>query len=85
MMMMMMMMIIFRSREKNSDIVEIYTWLTDNNMVAHPDKSETMMFGSKHALKKECEVDIYLDKTKLKEMSSYKYLGVVTSEVNLEI
>ena len=39
--------------------------LTDNEMVAHPDKSETMMVGSKHALKKECQVNIYLDKTKL--------------------
>ena len=46
-------------------------------MVAHRDKSETMKVGSKHALKKECEVDIYLDITKLKEVSSYKYLGEV--------
>ena len=44
-----------------------------------------MKVGSKHALKKECQVNIYLDKTKLKEVSSCKYLWLVTCDVMLEI
>ena len=46
----------------NSNLVEIHvhTWLTHNEMVAHPDKSETMKAGTQHALKKVHEVDIYL-------------------------
>jgi threonine dehydratase len=45
-------------------------------MVAHPGKSETMKIGTKHAIKKAGELDIYLKDHKLKEVTSYKYLGV---------
>ena len=60
----------------NSDLKDINDWLSNNEMVVHPVKSEAMKIGTKQALKKAGGTEIKLNDQKLKEVSYCKYLGV---------
>ena len=60
----------------NSDLKDINDWLSNNEMVVHPVKSEAMKIGTKQALKKAGGTEIKLNDHKLKEVSYCKYLGV---------
>lgn len=52
-------------------------------MVTHPGKLETMKVGSKHSIEKAGKIDMVLKEHRLKEVSSYNYLGVyVDSSMN---
>ena len=67
----------------NSDLKDINDWLSNNEMVVHPVKSEAMKIGTKQALKKAGGTEIKLNDHKLKEVSYCKYLGVfVDSSLN---
>ena len=67
----------------NSDLKDINDWLSNNEMVVHPVKSEAMKIGTKQALKKADGTEIKLNDHKLKEVSYCKYLGVfVDSSLN---
>lgn len=60
----------------NEDLVCVEKWLVENEMVAHPGKSEVMKIGSRPALKNTTDVVINYNSHKLKEVNTYKYLGV---------
>lgn len=62
----------------NQDLAHFEMWLKENEMAAHPGKSNVMVFGSRPSLKavKDTDIDIYLLNQKLKDVDSYKYLGV---------
>ena len=60
----------------NSNLKDINDWLSNNEMVVHPVKSEAMKIGTKQALKKAGGTEIKLNDHKLKEVSYCKYLGV---------
>ena len=67
----------------NSDLKDINDWLSNNEMVVHPVKSEAMKIGTKQALKKAGGTEIKLNDHKLKEVSYCKYFGVfVDSSLN---
>ena len=61
----------------NEDLVSVEKWLKENEMVAHPKKSEVMNVGSRPALMNTGDVVIKLNNQILKEVSTYKYLGVL--------
>ena len=60
----------------NEDLVRVEKWLVENEMVAHPGKSEVMEIGYRPALKNTEDVVINLNSHKLNEVNTYKYLGV---------
>ena len=62
----------------NQDLAHIDMWLKENEMVAHPEKSNFMLLGSRPALRAaiDTNVDIYLQDQRLNKVDSYKYLGV---------
>ena len=61
----------------NEDLVSIEKWLKENEMVTHPKKSEVMKIGSRPALMNTGDVVIKLNNQILKEVSTYKYFGVL--------
>ena len=61
----------------NEDLVSIEKWLKENEMVMHLKKSEVMKIGSRPALMNTGDVVIKLNNQILKEVSTYKYLGVL--------
>ena len=61
----------------NEDLVSVEKWLKENEMVAHPKKSEVTKIGSPPALMNTGDVVIKLNNQILKEVSTYKYLGVL--------
>ena len=61
----------------NEDLAHVAEWLVNNAMVAHPGKSEVLKIASRPALKIADDIDIHLYNRKLKEVDSYKYLGVL--------
>ena len=61
----------------NEDLVSVEKWLIENEMVAHPKKSEVMKIGSRPALMNAGDVVVNLNSQIPKEVSAYKYLGVL--------
>ena len=45
-------------------------------MVVHPGKSEVMKIGTQRSLKNSNDLNIFIHDHRLKEVTSYKYLGV---------
>jgi ABC-type uncharacterized transport system ATPase component len=61
----------------NEALVSVEKWRKENEMVAHPKKSEVMKIGSRTALMNAGDVVVNLNGQILKEVSAYKYLGVL--------
>jgi hypothetical protein len=61
----------------NEDLVSVEKWLIENEMVAHPKKSDVMKIGSRPALMNAGDVVVNLNSQILKDVSAYKYLGVL--------
>ena len=61
----------------NSNLVSIEKWLVENEMVAHPGKSEVLKTGSRPALKNAISVIINLHNHELNEVNTKRYLGVI--------
>ena len=60
----------------NGDLDNISSWLLSNQMVVHPGKSEVMKIGTQRSLKNSNDLNIFIHNHRLKEVTSYKYLGV---------
>ena len=60
----------------NRDLDNISSWLSSNQMVVHPGKSEVMKIGTQRSLKNCNDLNIFIHDHRLKEVTSYKYLGV---------
>jgi len=60
----------------NKDLDNISSWLSSNQMVVHPGKSEVMKIGTQRSLKYSKDFSIFIHDHRLKEVTSYKYLGV---------
>ena len=60
----------------NRDLDNISSWLSSNQMVVHPGKSEVMKIGTQRSLKTSSDLYIFIHVHRLKEGTSYKYLGV---------
>lgn len=69
----------------NQDLAHIDMWLKENEMVAHPEKSNFMLLGSRPALRAaiDTNVDIYLQDQRLNKVDSYKYLGVFVDKKSI--
>ena len=57
--------------------MSVEKWLIENEMVAHPKKSEVMKIGSRPSLMDAGDVVVNLNSQILKEVTAYKYLGVL--------
>ena len=55
-------------------------WLVDNKLSLHLGKTECVLFGSKHQLKKVQSFTVECDGNQIKPASSAKYLGVTINE-----
>ena len=64
------------SRELQEDLDSLNKWCLENNILANTDKTKLMVFGSPSILKKIPPLEIKLGSTPVKEVTSYKYLGV---------
>ena len=62
----------------NQDLAHIDMWFQENEMVAHPGKSNFMLLGSRPTLRAAIDnnIDIYRQDQRLNEVDSYEYLGV---------
>ena len=60
----------------NGDLDNISSWLSSNQMVVHPGKSEVMKIGTQRSLKNSNDLNIFIHDHRLKEATNYKYLGV---------
>ena len=60
----------------NGDLDNIGSWLSSNQMVVHPGKSEVMKIGTQRSLKNSNDLNIFIQDHRLKEVTNYKYLGV---------
>ena len=58
------------------DIDSISNWCRSNGISANTDKTKVMVFGSNNTLKQIPEYEIVFDKTPLRPVTSYKYLGI---------
>ena len=54
----------------------ISSWLSSNQMVVHPGKSEVMKIGTQRSLKNSNDLNIFIHDHLLKEVTNYKCLGV---------
>ena len=50
-------------------------------MVVHPGKSEVMKIGTQRCLKNPNDLNIFVHDHRLKEVTSYKYLGVYVDSI----
>ena len=64
-------------KKLNADILEVYIWLTDNDLSFNlkKGKTETMIFGTSNRVKKAASLNIQIKGTSVNQTSSYKYLG----------
>ena len=62
----------------NGDLDNIRSWLSSNQMVVRPGKSEVMKIGSQRSLRNSNDLNIFIHDHRLKEVTNlnYKYLGV---------
>lgn len=62
----------------NEDLDNISSWLSSNQMVVHPGKSEVMKIGTQRSLKNSNDFNIFIHDHRLKEVTIklYIYLGV---------
>ena len=63
-------------KKVNADILEVYNWLTDNDLSLNlkKGKNETMIFGSSIRIKKAAPLNIQIKGTSINQ-TSHKYLG----------
>ena len=64
-------------KKLNADILEVYNWLTDNDLSWNlkKGKTETMVFGTSIHVKKAAPLNTLIKKTSINQTSSNKYLG----------
>ena len=55
---------------------DLSLWLSSNQMVVHPGKSEVMKTGAQRGLKNSSDRNIFIHDHRLKEVTNYKCLGV---------
>ena len=58
----------------------VSTWLTENNLYLHKDKTESVLFGTGARLSKVTNLDISVNGNLIKRKSQYTYLGIVLDE-----
>lgn len=59
----------------NSNLRLYYSWLCNNKLSINVTKTVYMIISQKN--KPKCVIDVYLNDVKLKEVSEYKYLGLI--------
>ena len=62
--------------QMNKDLKRVDQWLADNRMIPNVKKTKSMVIGSRHALKRANDIEIYLDKEILDVVTTFDYLGV---------
>ncbi len=60
----------------NKDLKRVDQWLADNRMIPNVKKTKSMVIGSRHALKRANDIEIYLDNEILDVVTTFDYLGV---------
>ena len=60
----------------NKDLKRVNQWLADNRMIPNVKKTKSMVIGSRHALKRTNDIEIYLDNEILDVVTIFDYLGV---------
>ena len=60
----------------NGNLNNISSWLSSNQMVVHAGKSELIKAGTQRSLKNSNDLNIFIHYHRLKEVTTYKYLGV---------
>ncbi len=60
----------------NKDLKRVDQWLADNRMIPNVKKTKSMVIGSRHALKRANDIEIYLDKEILDVVTTFDYLNV---------
>ncbi len=63
-----------------NEMNEISKWLQENRLSLHLGKTESILFGTKHRLKKVSQMDITCNNVKIEAKSSVKYLGVTLDQ-----
>lgn len=59
------------------ELGRLKTWLSDNRLLLHLSKTESVLFGSKPRLKKESTLDIKIEGVFITSKSSVSYLGCI--------
>ncbi len=62
--------------QMNKDLKRVDQWLADNRMIPNVKKTKSMVIGSRHALKRANDIEIYLDKEIVDVVTTFDYLGV---------
>ena len=65
----------------NKDLKRVDQWLADNRMIPNVKKTKSMVIGSRHALKRANDIEIYLDNEILDVVTTFDYLGVRISDI----
>ena len=55
----------------NQDLQRVDQWLADNSMIPNVKKTKSVVIGSRQALKKANNIEIYLDNEKLDDVSAF--------------
>ena len=67
--------------QMNKDLKRVDQWLADNRMIPNVKKTKSMVIGSRHALKRANDIEIYLDNEILDVVTTFDYLGVRISNI----
>ena len=66
----------------NKNLSMLCDWFVDNKLTIHfgEDKTKSILFGSKHKIKKSKPLNIQYNDTKIKQCSKVTYLGCILDE-----
>jgi hypothetical protein len=60
----------------STELTSVSDWLVDNKLSLHLGKTESILFGTKHKLKKHSELNITCNNTNITATKAVKYLGL---------
>ena len=62
--------------ELNEELVKVTEWLASNKLTLNTEKTQYMIFGSKHKLKKITTFELRIKEDILERVNTFKYLGL---------
>ena len=62
--------------ELNEELVKVTEWLTSNKLTQNTEKTQYMIFGSEHKLKKITTFELRIKEDILERVNTFKYLGL---------